>query len=87
MFRIKFKKSFSPFFACVLPRVEVLENGSVDVVFEEQNKFVLPDPSVTRLGELLAAGVDIRKVNTKLFTPSEISSEVVQEIKQSEVKE
>lgn len=88
MFRARQKLPICGFFPAVLPSVEVNEVSEVSVVFRDASKSVLPSPDVTRLGDVLKAGVDLRQVNTKLFKPQSLELSVADEsVKPSDDKE
>ncbi len=76
MFRMKQKMPCVGYFPSVLPSVEVNEVQEVSVVYRDASKAELPDPEVTRLGEVLKAGVDLKRVNTKLFKPESVNLEL-----------
>lgn len=54
----------------VLPELKVNEKGGVELKQIDQSKIVLPDSETTELRPLLDAGVDVKRVNTKLFNSS-----------------
>lgn len=55
------------FGACILPEIRELENGSCEIAQVNQSDFVLPDPHVTDLGDVLKAGVPLKEVNSKVL--------------------
>lgn len=56
----------------VLPELKVNEKGGVELKQVDQSKVVLPDTEATELRPLLDAGVDVKRVNTKLFNSSAV---------------
>lgn len=60
----------------VLPEMRVNENGSVELKQVDQSKVGLPDTETTELRPLLDAGVDVKRVNTKLFGSSAIVTDL-----------
>lgn len=68
----------APVFSCVLPQVKTHEDGAVTIEYVDESKFKLPSPETTRLRDLLDAGIDLKKVNTKLFSPSEIVTDLTE---------
>lgn len=76
MFRVRQKFQPAGYFPAVLPQVIVNEVEEVSVVYRDESTFSLPDPSTTRLGDVLKAGVDLKQVNTALFKPESLELEV-----------
>lgn len=63
-----------------LPELTTMENGVAEVKFVNQVKDRhLPDPSVTDLDALLSAGVDVKRVNSKIFKPMVIVTDLTDE--------
>lgn len=60
----------------VLPELRVNEKGGVELKQIDQSKVVLPDTEVTELRPLLDAGVDVKRVNTKLFNSSAVVTDL-----------
>lgn len=87
MIRARQTMTLNHYYAPVLPRVETLENGNSAVVYKNEASEKLPDADVTKLSALLAAGVDLKQVPTKIipmqdmvtaFSPSADSNEIEQ---------
>lgn len=74
-------------FPVVLPTVKTNELDEVEIVYEDASKATLPDVSTTRLSDLLAAGVDLKEVNTKILKPSMIVTHIVDEKSAEPAKE
>lgn len=67
MIRARQTMTLNHYYAPVLPRVETLENGNSAVVYKNEASEKLPDADVTKLSALLAAGVDLKQVPTKIL--------------------
>lgn len=67
MIRARQTMILNHYYAPVLPRVESLENGNSAVVYKNEASEKLPDADVTKLSALLAAGVDLKQVPTKIL--------------------
>lgn len=67
MIRARQTMTLNHYYAPVLPRVETLENGNSAVVYKNEASEKLPDADVTKLSALLAAGVDLKQVPTKII--------------------
>lgn len=76
MFPKRQRLKFVPHFSIVLPRLQTNENEETTVVYEDESKGKLPDVSTTRLRDLLEAGVDLKQVNTKIFKPTEVVTDL-----------
>lgn len=76
MFPKRQRIKFVPHFSIVLPRLQTNENEETIVSYEDESKGKLPDVSSTRLRDLLDAGVDLKQVNTKLFKPTEVVTDL-----------
>lgn len=83
MFPARQRLKFVPHFAVVLPKVRTNENEETLIVYENEADGKLPDVSSTRLRDLLEAGVDIKKVNTKIFKPTEVVTDLTTEDKEN----
>lgn len=67
-----------------LPELVTMENGFAEVKYVNQVKDRhLPDPSVTDLDALLSAGVDIKRVNSKILKPSVIVTDLTEDMSQT----
>lgn len=84
MYHIRQTIKFSSPSAVILPEMQVNENGQVDYKQVDQSKKVLPDVETTDLRALLDAGVSLKQVNTKLFGPSGIVTDMSEEPKQNQ---
>lgn len=60
----------------VLPEMRVNEKGGVVLKQVDQSKVSLPDPETTELRPLLDAGVDIKRVDTKIFGSSSVVTDL-----------
>lgn len=76
MFPSRQRLKYVPHFSIVLPRLQTNENQETTVIYEDESEGKLPDVSTTRLRDLLDAGVDLKQVNTKLFKPTEVVTDL-----------
>lgn len=72
MIRARQTMTINHYYAPVLPRVDTLENGNSEVVYKNEAADKLPDADVTKLSVLLAAGVDLKQVPTKILPVHEM---------------
>ena len=63
-------------FPIITTRYEVNENGQVEEKIIDASKVVLPDVDTTNLRALLDAGVDVKRVNTKVIKGSQIVTDL-----------
>lgn len=75
---------FSSPSSVILPEMQVNENGQVDYQQVDQSKKVLPDVETTDLRAMLDAGVSLKQVDTKLFGPSSIVTDMSVEAEQNQ---
>lgn len=50
-----------------LPEVKSLDNGQSELLLRDQSEQVVADPSTTDLKTLLDAGVDLKRVDSKVY--------------------
>lgn len=50
-----------------LPEIHTLDNGQSEVVLRDQSEQVVADPSTTDLKTLLDAGVDLKRVDSRVY--------------------
>lgn len=74
--RSRQKLPFMSAFPAVLLQLEVDERGVGRYIAVDQSKVKLPDVEVTDLGLQLKAGVDIKRVNTKILASKSIVTDL-----------
>lgn len=50
-----------------LPEVRTLDNGQSELFYRDQSEQIVPDPSTTDLKTLLDAGVDLKRVDSRVL--------------------
>lgn len=50
-----------------LPEIQTLDNGQSEVILRDQSEQVVADPLTTDLKTLLDAGVDIKRVDSRVY--------------------
>ena len=65
-----------PAFPIITTRYEVNENNQVEEKIIDASKVVLPDVETTDLRALLDAGVDVKRVNTKILKGTQIVTDL-----------
>lgn len=63
-------------FPIITTRYEVNENNQVEEKVIDASKVVLPDVETTDLRALLDAGVDVKRVNTKVIKGTQIVTDL-----------
>lgn len=74
--RSRQKLPFMSAFPAVLLKLESDENGVSRYFAVDQSKIKLPDVEVTDLGLQLKAGVDIKRVNTKILASKSVVTDL-----------
>lgn len=74
--RSRQKLPFMSAFPAVLLKLEADEKGVCRYIAVDQSKIKLPDTSVTDLGLQLKAGVDIKRVNTKILASKSVVTDL-----------
>lgn len=66
----------------VLPELRANENGGVELRQIDQSKVILPDTETTDLRALLDAGVNIKRVGTKIVRSVSVVTDMSEEKKE-----
>lgn len=86
-FRQKQKLRIAPFCRVVEMRDKTLETGEVIHEGEDLCKTKLPNPELFDLRNQIKAGVNLQEVNSKVFSSSKISGDVVANLVGLEIKQ
>lgn len=87
MFRARQKMVSAAVFPVVFPVYETNESGQTIRKEVNQSEVVLPDCSTTDISNLLAAGIEPQRVNTKILAPRDIVTDLSVEPEQIETTE
>lgn len=87
MFRARQKMVSAAAFPVVFPVYETNESGETVRKEVNQSELELPDCSTTDISNLLAAGIEPKRVNTKILAPREIVTDLSVEPEQPETTE
>lgn len=74
-------------FPAYVTRLEVNENNLVEEKTYDLASVVLPDVETTDLETLIDAGVDVKRVNTKILNGNTVVTDLSEEIKQEGVND
>lgn len=87
MFRARQKMVSAPVFPVVYPVYETNESGETVRKEVNQSEVELPDCSTTDISNLLAAGIEPERVNTKILAPRDIVTDLSVDPEQTKTKE
>lgn len=87
MFRARQRMVSAAAFPVVFPVYETNESGETIRKEVNQSEVELPDCSTTDISNLLAAGIEPRRVNTKILAPRDIVTDLSVEPEQPETTE
>lgn len=86
MFRARQRLPFCQHFPAILPTIQVHENGKCETYYKDEAEGALPDADTTKLSTLIAAGVDLKQVNTKLMPIQDMVIDTSVDNKETEQK-